>query len=298
MRKWQVKTCGVRQIDMKHLDLFSGIGGFALATEMVWDNVEHIFCDNEPFSQAILKKHWPNSLIYGDIKELTQDRIATDTRREYGSAWCSESPQQEKAKRSSATSEAERHTGIDLLTGGFPCQPFSQTGERKGTADDRHLWPEMLRVIRETKPRWVIGENVSGILTWSEGMVFDMVCSDLETQGYEVGALVIPAVSVDAPHKRDRVWFVAYSNSDEHTGRRDETREEKIVSSIHREAVRGRKLGRAGWGDWYETATALCRIYDGIPRRLDRTARLKALGNAIVPQIAAEIMKAIANIEK
>lgn len=185
---------------MRHLDLFSGIGGFALATEMVLGkgNVEHIFCDNDPFAQAILKKHWPNSSIYGDIKTLT-------------------------AK--------EAGGGTDLLTGGFPCQPFSAAGRRRGTEDDRHLWPHMLRLIRETHPTFVLGENVSGLLTWSNGLVFEQVCTDLENEGYEVGAFVIPAAGIGAPHRRERVWIAAHAKS---AGDRGE-------SSSVREAERGQE---------------------------------------------------------
>lgn len=101
-----------------------------------------------------------------------------------------------------------------MLTGGFPCQPFSLAGKRKGTEDDRYLWPEMLRVIRTVRPRWVVGENVFGIVNWSEGMVFDKVCSDLEAAGYEVQPYIIPACGVGAPHRRDRCWFVAHARSD------------------------------------------------------------------------------------
>lgn len=160
---------------MNHLDLFSGIGGFALAVEAVWPEVIHTFCDIDPFSQVVLKKHWPQSKIYGDIKELKGEEIGT----------------------------------VDIVTGGFPCQPFSAAGKRRGKEDDRHLWPEMLRVIRETSPRWVVGENVGGLLAWNGGMVLDEVYADLEAEGYEVWAFVIPACAVGAPHRRDRVWIIA-----------------------------------------------------------------------------------------
>lgn len=128
---------------MKHLDLFSGIGGFALAVEAVWPDAVHEFCDIEPFSRAILKKHWPHATIHEDIKTL-------------------------------------RPGPADIVTGGFPCQPFSAAGLRRGKEDDRHLWPEMLRVIRASAPEWVVGENVGGLLTWNGGMVLDEVCADLE----------------------------------------------------------------------------------------------------------------------
>lgn len=167
---------------MKHLDLFSGIGGFAYAIDQVWENVEHIFCDNDLFCQAVLKKHWPNSKIYGNIRTLT-----ADTRCD---------------------------TGIDILTGGFPCQPFSQAGQRRGTKDNRYLWPEMLRIISEFTPEWVIAENVGGLLTLQDGLVFRQVCVDLENESYEVVPFVIPACAVNAPHRRDRVWIVAYKSGE------------------------------------------------------------------------------------
>lgn len=99
---------------------------------------------------------------------------------------------------------------VDVLTGGFPCQPFSLAGKRKGTADDRYLWPAMLGVVRTVRPRWVVGENVLGIVNWSQGMVFEQVCTDLEAAGYEVQAYLIPAAGVGAPHLRYRTWFVAH----------------------------------------------------------------------------------------
>lgn len=163
---------------MRHLDLFSGIGGFALAAEWVWGDVEHIFCDNERYPQSVLRAQWPGATIYDDIKTL------------------------------------QGHTtgAVDLITGGFPCQPFSKAGEQRGTEDDRHLWPEMLRVIREVSPRWVLAENVDGILTHDGGVVFELVCSDLESAGYSVQPFVIPAAAVGAYHRRDRVWFVAHAD--------------------------------------------------------------------------------------
>ena len=182
---------------MLHLDLFSGIGGFAYAADQVWDNVEHIFCDNDPFCQKVLDKHWKGSTIYGDIRQLITD---TDHGR---------SEKQEKQ-----TAGHKQYSGESpfILTGGFPCQPFSAAGVRKGTNDERYLWPAMFEVIQFTKPEWVIAENVRGLLTWEDGLVFEQVCSDLETAGYEVQAFIIPAVAVNAPHRRDRIWFVAHSS--------------------------------------------------------------------------------------
>ena len=142
---------------MTHGSLFSGIGGFDLVAEwMGWDNVFH--CELNPFGQRVLKYYWPNSITYGDITK-------TDFTIHRGT--------------------------IDVLTGGFPCQPYSQAGERRGKEDERHLWPEMLRAIREIQPRWVVGENVRGLTNWNGGMVFDEVQSDLETIGYEVTPFIL-----------------------------------------------------------------------------------------------------------
>ena len=189
---------------MKHLDLFSGIGGFALAVEEIWPNSEHTFCDNDRYCRELLKLRFPNSKIYGDIKEIKS--IADTDFREGG-------PGNESKPRKTAY-EKSGSKNTDLLTGGFPCQPFSQAGKRRGMDDDRYLWPEMLRVIRLVKPRWVIAENVRGLLTMKNGMVFEQVCSDLENSGYEVQPFIIPAVSVNAPHRRDRIWFVAHALGD------------------------------------------------------------------------------------
>jgi DNA (cytosine-5)-methyltransferase 1 len=163
---------------MTHGSLFSGIGGFDLAAHwMGWDNTFH--CEWNPFGQKVLKHHFPNSISYNDITKT----------------------------------DFSIHEGrIDILTGGFPCQPYSSAGERLGKADERHLFPEMLRAIKEIKPKWVIGENVRGLVSWGGGVVFHEVCSDLEREGYEVQPFLIPAASKDAPHRRERIWFIAYSD--------------------------------------------------------------------------------------
>lgn len=170
---------------MTHASLFSGIGGFDLAAEWAgWTNVFN--CEIDPFCRKVLAYHFPNAFQYENIK-------TTDFRPLRG--------------------------GVDVLTGGFPCQPFSLAGKRKGTDDNRYIWPEMLRAIRELAPRWVVGENVSGIVNWSDGLVFEQVCADLENEGYEVQPYLIPACAVDAPHRRDRVWFVAHRRDVEDTFR-------------------------------------------------------------------------------
>ncbi len=310
-----------------HIDLFSGIGGFSLALDNVYgkENVEHIFCDNEPFAQEVLKKHWPNSPIYGDIRSLTADSYRQGL-------------QGSKEARYIGTSrkETEQRLGEHpfLLTGGFPCQPFSQAGRRRGEEDDRFLWPEMLRIIREFSPLWVIAENVRGLLTQSGGVVFERICTDLESAGYEVQPIIIPAVAVGAPHKRDRVWFIAHASSSEHRGRRGPAGQENSLPSIYRQKIRSGRIGgtdkdaanaeykstrnsqqsginkRASaratrpnpWPEhWLEVATRLCRVDDGVRTWVDgrgkirnsRNNRLKALGNAIVPAVAEQIMLAI-----
>jgi DNA-cytosine methyltransferase len=186
---------------MIHLDLFSGIGGFSYAVDQVWPDVEHIFVEIDPFCKKILAKHWPSGRIYNDIKEVTGAKIIADA--ESGEVigreeWTQRPPIRDRK--------------VDLLTGGFPCQGFSHAGKRKGRKDERYLWPEMFRVIREVKPTWVIAENVRGLLTIESGLVFEQVCSDLEGEGYGVQAFVIPACAVNAPHRRDRLWFVAHAN--------------------------------------------------------------------------------------
>lgn len=189
---------------MIHASLFSGIGGFDLAAEWAgWDNAFN--CEIDPFCRQVLKYHFPNAVQYEDIK-------TTDF-----TVW--------RGK-------------IDILTGGFPCQPFSTAGKRKGTADNRYLWPEMLRAIREIKPRWVVGENVLGIVSWDGGLVFEQVHADLETEGYEVQAFVLPACGVDAPHQRYRTWFVAKNT--ERNGRK--------VRESEKEGTEIRQFGDIGAG--------------------------------------------------
>jgi DNA (cytosine-5)-methyltransferase 1 len=162
---------------MRHGSLFSGIGGFDLASEwMGWENVFH--CEWNPFGQKVLNYYWPNAITYYDITKT----------------------------------DFTIHRGrIDIITGGFPCQPYSSAGKRLGKEDERHLWPEMLRAIREIQPTWVVGENVRGLTNWNGGLVFDEVQAELEAQGYQVTPFLLPACAVNAPHRRDRIWFIAYS---------------------------------------------------------------------------------------
>ncbi len=366
---------------MRHLDLFSGIGGFAIAVEAVWPDAQHIFCDNDNYCQNLLKLRFPNSKVYEDVKEI---KFIAD------SDW--DGLQKQGAEQQ--TSGRRQLLKVDILTGGFPCQPFSQAGKRRGMEDDRYLWPEMFRVIQLTKPRWVIAENVRGLFTMQGGLVFEQVCSDLEKASYQVQSFIIPAVSVNAPHRRDRIWFIAHSFGDSanrkkkrrklfktpgkqkqggtqygsarqsiratfgkrshrftknrfmanrclasnakskrggrRTGKECRTEEwtveqteskrceiwskskrcycdpaySKSRKSWEQTKRKGRKdFKRRSWNrNWLEIAAELCGVDDGLSAKLDgfelsksrhRTERLKALGNAIVPQVAIEILKAI-----
>jgi len=246
-----------------HLDLFSGIGGFALAAK--WNGYRTVgFCDNEPYAQAVLKKHWPEVPCHKDIREV----------------------------------RGELYAGVTLLTGGFPCQPFSDVGRKRGQADDRYLWPEMFRVICEARPTWVLGENVAGI----KNMALDQALSDLEGKDYEVQSFVIPACAVNAPHRRDRVWICAMDVAESKSlrvGRRSCQGGERWEGLVQKEQE-GREMGSkaegccSSIGEWSEESeSSICRILDGVSNRVDRC---HALGNAIVPQVAAEIIRCINKI--
>jgi len=300
-----------------HYDLFSGIGGFAYAIDQVYgkENTKHIFIENDPFCKAVLRKHWLDSEIHGDIQEFiaraeggeSGEQTEQERRKNLGGG-DSETIANTRSEKQRGLSDGERKEISEIgecfiLTGGFPCQPFSQAGRRKGTADDRYLWPEMFRVIQLTKPQWVIAENVRGLVTWNEGMVFEQVCADLESERYEVQPFIIPAVAVNAPHRRDRVWIIGkrlikHSISGNGTGESASERTSTIPKSTNQ-----RIYDAPIWNEnWLEAATRLCGVDDGLSARVDgfeftasahRRERLKSLGNAIVPQVAVEIMKAI-----
>jgi DNA (cytosine-5)-methyltransferase 1 len=324
---------------MRHGSLFSGFGGFDLAAEwMGWENVFQ--CEKDPFCRRVLKYYWPEAVGYEDIKSF----------------------------------DAVKYRGaVDIISGGFPCQPFSAAGKRKGTADDRYLWPEMLRIIREIRPRWVVGENVRGLLNWKQGVVFEQMQTDLETSGYEVWSFILPAAGVGAPHRRERVWIVAYAGCKSWDGRegstlrRDDYRKSEgwnetadftlglrptgLAANTNRfdrrtgaEGKDGKKASHSSKSDasnadrnerskgrmhstrleeakrhpgtrdartfretWenFPTESPVCGPNDGLPDQLDgitfskwRKESLKGYGNAIVPQVALEIFKVIAEMEK
>ncbi len=287
---------------MKHLDLFSGIGGFALAARWVgWETVG--FCEIDPYCQQVLRKHWPDVPIYEDVRELDGRTVGH----------------------------------VDIITGGYPCQPFSVAGKRRGEADDRHLWPEFARLIRELRPFVVVGENVAGHIN----LGLNDVLSDLEGLSYITEQFVIPACAVNAPHRRDRLWIVAHADSNRKS---DGTKHEREISRRIRNAPdsnseRGRteqeqrtkrespaKPGNDGKEGtvananspgpqerpinpgmeektnggiqgqappicgWWDAEPDVGRVANGLPRRVDR---LRGLGNAIVPQVAEVIFRAI-----
>ena len=186
---------------MTHGSFFSGIGGFDLAAEwMGWENKFH--CEIESFCQKVLNHYWPNAELFEDIKTANFQKYENK---------------------------------IDVISGGFPCQPYSVAGLRRGKDDERHLWPYMLDGIRAIKPRYIVGENVLGLSTWNDGLVLEEVCLDLENEGYQVQPIVIPAAGVGAPHKRDRIFIVGSktiitntNNTGEHASKRNnfEHREE------------------------------------------------------------------------
>ena len=164
---------------LNHLDLFSGIGGFSLGLEATGYFETVAFCDFDPYCQKVLRKHWPWVTIYDDVKELNSERLS-----------------------------ANGHTEVDIITGGYPCQPFSIAGRQKGEQDPRHVWPEMFRLVKELRPTWVIGENVSGHIK----LGLDTVLENLESEGYSARAFSISASSIGSNHQRERVWIIANTN--------------------------------------------------------------------------------------
>lgn len=253
---------------MRHLDLFSGIGGFALAARMAGGFETVAFCEIDKYCQRVLRKNFPNVPIHDNVKTLNGN--------EYGP--------------------------IDIITGGYPCQPFSLAGKRSGANDDRHLWPEVFRITRSIKPRWLLLENVVGHIT----LGLDDVLSDLDSIGYTSQPFVVPACAVDAKHRRDRVWIVANASRiqperEEQWAKRKRTwtgGESFNVSNANGAGCEKQRFtitdekedAPAECSRWWESEPAVGRVANGIPNRVDR---LRGLGNSIVPQVAAVILDAI-----
>ena len=288
-------------MNITHYDLFAGIGGFSLALEEVFNEakINHIFCEWAEFPTAVLKKHWPNGTFYGDIADLI---AASDSQRHKSSVAESEAARRPNLR---GGARGDKNETLTILTGGFPCQPFSHAGRRKGTADDRYQWPNMFQVIQNVKPDWVIAENVRGLVTWNDGMVLEQVCTDLESEGYEVQPFIIPACAVNAPHRRDRIWIIAHTdNKRNRAGFREIQGEDGEVPKRDDNAQSCYPDWRR---DWREVALATCnaRMDDGFSREVDgvsysfakwRNESIKAYGNAIVPQAAMEIFRVIKRI--
>ena len=242
---------------LKLLDLFSGIGGFSLGLESTGYFETIAFVEKDKFCQQVLKKNFKNIPIESEVRNV----------------------------------KGENYKNTDVITAGFPCQPFSYAGRRKGTMDDRYLWDETIRIIKEVRPRWFVGENTDGLIAIQKGMVLKQVQTDLEKAGFEVQCFVIPASAVNAWHNRKRVWIIANS---EHNGLHCEKRNETIESSDQsKEWIFIRD-------NWKKNKSEFLRINDGLSSRVDRyrKERIKALGNSIVPLIARQLGLTIMRVEQ
>jgi DNA (cytosine-5)-methyltransferase 1 len=280
---------------LKLLDLFSGIGGFSLGLESTGYFETIGFVEKDKFCHEVLKKNFPNITIESEVRNVKGSNYKAD-----------------------------------IITGGFPCQPFSVAGKRRGTDDDRYLWDETIRIIRETKPRWFIGENVEGIINIQDGMVLRQVQDDLEKEGFQVQCLVIPASGIGAWHQRKRVWIVAYSdNNGSHRSKGNETikssnqskewvsiGDDKDVSDTNSEGSQGHgvstnmetmqiseehttKTDTEEQQTWWQTQSRICGVPHGVSFSVDknRKHRIKSLGNSIVPLIARQLGLAIMKAE-
>lgn len=236
---------------LKVLDLFSGIGGFSLGLERA--GMETVaFCEIEPFCVKVLNKHWPDVPVFNDVRSLDYDGR------------------------------------VDVISGGYPCQPFSVAGKQKGKEDDRHLWPAMFSLIKKHRPTWVIGENVAGHIN----LGLDDVLADLEREAYTVRTFVIPACAVNAPHRRDRVWIVAHA-----CGGRLQGGVEGLQAAHEQRHGSEALFARKVRGCWDRNGLPTPRITRGDDGVSDRMDRINSLGNAVVPQIPEIIGRAIMEIE-
>jgi DNA (cytosine-5)-methyltransferase 1 len=327
---------------MRHGSLFTGIGGFDLAAQwMGWENVFQVEWDK--WCQKVLAKNFPDALRFGDIVEfnkmLQDGKNTTDAESRESGEQKAGNGRQNTGRRSKKTYGQLSLGHIDIITGGFPCQPFSHAGKRKGVDDSRYLWPEMLTTIRIFKPSFVVGENVAGLVSMENGKTLERILSDLENEGYQTESFIIPACAVGAWHRRDRIWIVANRQSQQGSSgnnggkQREVSQEEQIkfrgmgcqfsTNSISQRGCSGNTDGEyaenvrqlrgseeygsgnfipsvggmasrlPSWMDryWDREPEGIPRVATGVKNRVDR---LKGLGNAIVPQIALQLFKAIA----
>lgn len=276
-----------------HLDLFSGIGGFALAAQ--WAGFRTIgFCEIDKYCQKVLAKNFLADAEFDGCNWLSKRR---------GVAWRDVNrrlPQFERRDLAPALIrdirelKGQQFSGISLITGGFPCQPFSVAGKRRGKEDDRHLWPEMLRVITEARPAWVLGENVAGIIN----MELDSVLSDLEAIGYATRTFAIPACAVDARHRRMRIWIVgrrtddiSASDSNSTVNRLEAVSDDSVLCEQTADSRNpGHLCSICVPPERWLPEPCVGRVAHGVSSRVDR---LRGLGNAIVPQVAYQILKEI-----
>lgn len=262
---------------LTHLSLFSGIGGLDLAAE--WAGFQTIGqCECAKFSRRILEKHWPNTHRWHDIRDITGEDFYAQT------GLCKPT----------------------IISGGFPCQPFSTAGQMRGKKDDRYLWPEMLRILHELRPTWLLGENVAGLAN----MALDDILSDLESEGYSARAILFPAAAVGAVHRRNRFAIVAHTDGDgwqslceqqsgrtTFTGTDDVPYSRRKAHEHHGAKQLCRSTCEAAWARIIRQSvpSEFCRVANGLPTELDR---LRCLGNAVVPQQFYPIFHAIAEIER
>lgn len=307
-------------MDLKLVDVCSGIGGFSLAGDRVgWETL--MFCEADEFCKRVLSYYWPGRYIHDDLKTLSGDIIKQKAIERYG----------------------EWKPNEFIFTGGVPCQPFSHAGRRQGTNDDRHLWPYYYKIIRECRPLYALIENVAGLISMDDGKVLDGILADLENEGYRPEVFVIPACGVEAIHRRDRIWIVAHADSigtssrpgqvqraDEEIPQRDNDAKpgnagndvtpypdsqglainsRRKFGSIREQkgsSQRGKPSGTypkgEEWNGWpteppvRQSDDAFSEGLDGITVSKHRKESLKAYGNAIVPSVAYEIFKAIDDI--
>jgi len=250
---------------MKHLDLFSGIGGFSMGLQK--HGIQTVaFCEKDKACQQVLKNNWAHVPIISDIRLLN----GIEFKNRYGN--------------------------IDILTAGVPCQPASLIGKRKGNSDSRWLWPDTLRVIEEIQPEWVICENPPGILTLNQGNEFTKILKRLEQAGYVIWWETIPATAVGASHRRERVWIIAYSSSkrlEGHTRNAEIKRQKKSNRSTAQETI----FPVRDTCRWWQDKSPVPIVVNGVSDPSLWKEQIIATGNAVVPQVVEIIGRAIMEIE-